>query len=539
MATSDTDASARLDKDARHVENLVLNEATTKELNVIDKALSEHDVDTAYAVLDALHSRFDPTQNFPASNHYNTLLLIFLLHLVFFLQWRNRSTRKDVELSYSKVVTRRKYHYAFLALFSHAPADIATAQHGNRTVSQHLLPTNTTTSEHSSNFPRLNERIQVTLFRFRVILWSLFNSLSSGARFSGLPLLVYTTHLLWQIRALEEYFDEKGTRFGYKRTIFVLIVLCISIQLLLTRSGMLLTSTHMSSMSPTTRLLYNRGSSSFTPVTVALLVLYGTMLPYVPLQLLPFVPWFKSCASDLGFIIPTIILSLLARASDRIGALVGAFSGFLFVMFVHGFNDVLEGSSHIKQTTESFQSLSNVQLAWCAFMCILSLSARNRGGTQSTRNGNHRSSTVTHQSIIPCIDHVGWNENGLTREEKALEDLWLRGLQEDEEQNDIPNGNDDSIDVEDGNYGAFNNADDRVGAEDGDEGEEGTFLSWDSTSLPTGNFPRGSVNLSEDAANPSNAANIADRNNSCLSRTGDDMRSKKGAGKNSVIRRFK
>jgi len=166
--------------------------------------------------------------------YYTTLGLIFFLHIIFFLQWKKQITKRDVAVTYEKIVRKKQFYKLLVALVSHPAPD------GSRRMTDDNLDndndndnnydnddhmrrrgdyaraftmvirmgnnddgntnTNTNTTSRRERWRMLQGTI-IAIFKHEI-----FYPLING-HLAGLPLLTYISHILWQCRTLEEVFD--------------------------------------------------------------------------------------------------------------------------------------------------------------------------------------------------------------------------------------------------------------------------------------------------------------------------------------------
>ena len=155
--------------------------------------------------------------------HYDyygtTLSIIFLLHLVYFHQWNARRARRDVCTSYDQLVGRKQYYRAVLAFASHPPSVAAEGEGGASEFvgdaassgDDYSAPSEGTRSSPSSSSASSSPGPRGRLLCGMIPPAAFFRAtlpLRGRGSLSGLPLLAYASHVLWQCRALEELYDS-------------------------------------------------------------------------------------------------------------------------------------------------------------------------------------------------------------------------------------------------------------------------------------------------------------------------------------------
>jgi len=172
------------------------------------------------------------------TNYGTTITLIAFLHILYFYQWNTRRSRSDVCTSYDQLVERKQFYKMVVAVASHPPVDGGERDVNNRGGMMMEGGDGASGSVGSSSgdngngnggsasrtnflgrfiincniFNRIPPLITTPLFErihpiYTRIQQRFLHPLLHG-HLSGLPLLTYCTHILWQCRALEELYDE-------------------------------------------------------------------------------------------------------------------------------------------------------------------------------------------------------------------------------------------------------------------------------------------------------------------------------------------
>jgi hypothetical protein len=185
------------------------------------------------------------------SNYYDnygtTITIILLLHVIYFYQWNKKYKRHDICTSYKQIVILKQFYTALLAIVSHPPVEedhnttnmvITSSSSSSENDDSSSTNTNTSTNQqqlllndgvtrvvavsssmvpssaYSSRGNSSTSSIRILLLllqQLQSIISTVLQVLYNGS-FSGLPLLTYATHILWQCRALEELYDEQNGR---------------------------------------------------------------------------------------------------------------------------------------------------------------------------------------------------------------------------------------------------------------------------------------------------------------------------------------
>lgn len=379
-------------------------------------------------------------------NYGTTLTVIIVLHLIYFYQWNTRRSRQHVCTSYEQLVEKKQFYRALVAIASHPPVDggerDTTAQHGmveggEINSSGASLQNARTFLELYVSF-RLCDRISdgispiiqrilpfFTLIRQRILHPLIYGSLS------GLPLLTFASHILWQCRALEELYDVHGgelilgvsgndvnvTQFSgigtaatkiqiagdaydtidkhvsssgdgytYFRVLVALALTSMLLELSLLRSILKQLERTMNFDGYTTtphQLLSQRAMCSIASLTTALLGVYDSHFPYAPPPVLPFV---HVSSSGFSLIYSVLILTILTHRIHPVTSIIsGLLSGSLWSL---GFTSFL-GTRY----------WGNIMLFSLALVIFLSLKAQ-------------PSYSMYMEMFCPCIDYVMWDREG-------------------------------------------------------------------------------------------------------------------------------
>ena len=393
-----------------------------------------------------------------------TLGLIILVHIIFLFQWKGSTPRRNVIATYEQIVWKKQFHKLLVAILSHP-----RCTHDNNgflgnsrstTMSIHRDQGSTQRSSlevdvgggayqyenenESHQYSSFHQRLQVLVFR--TVKNQLIHPLFFG-NLSGLPLLTYIAHILWQCRPLEEVYDyvldsnfpdihhgvfnvsaiidrdmiiqnsiqhisakkssngKLGYHLEYYRVLFALILcsylmeiigtyLCIQIMYLQRQSG--------SGPSSTIRNLIEsqakRNLCTLTPMCTALLVIYTAHFPHTPISILPFVniTHVFGSSSEFTFIACFLILFILSyRSYPLTGVFYGSITGLLWT------------SGLIRFVADRYWG------GWCIFTtlftCILSLKVEIM---HSERISPGISGTNKIKEFFVWLDYVCWDING-------------------------------------------------------------------------------------------------------------------------------
>jgi len=352
-----------------------------------------------------------------------TVVIIVLMHVLYLYQWNTRRSRKQVLVSYRILVQKRRYHRAWLALLSHPPRDAERSHHS--TYSQYQQ-SNSVAAGNQEDERRLHSRQQLLSNILHRV--TDYGSVVTKGHLSGLPLLLYNSHILWSCRALEGEYNHD--RLQYTRVLITIAFLAVALELYLSHKLLYRVDRTVSSVSfgsgpadeshETLRRIrqniLHRTIGTFTVVSAGLLVIFRSRFPYVPPQVLPFVKnsWFWMDPA-LSYFFCVVVLTFLSNYSHSIlsalcGTLVGSFWGLGSIDFLA---DPYWGSW---------------MLLHLLFLTLVSIK-------------------VKHSRWVPCIDFINWNpseEIRLTAGEGSNDESDSTQEEDDDDDDD----DDDDSDIE-------------------------------------------------------------------------------------------
>ena len=351
------------------------------------------------------------------NNYGTTLVVILLLHVIYFLQWNTRRSRKEVCTNYDQLVYKKQFYRVAYALLSHPPVEGGERDinFGNNN-SLPVVDTDNNGGERTRRFGRFVNVLHVLRPISQRIHQQILYPLMYGS-LSGLPALTFVCHILWQCRALEELYDEHDgvihnvtsasaevqtagstpninqgfsplNGYTYLRVLVALVFTSVLVELGLSR----LTLRKLDSIVDTDgfrtsahQLLSQRAICSIAPLSMALLRVYDSHFPYTP-AVFPFFRVSFLSSSALSLIMSTCILIILTRRIISATSIIsGVLSGSLWRFGLTSFLGT--------------RYWGNVIFFVLAFGTLLSLKA-------------HPSHSAYLALILPCLDYVSWNMKG-------------------------------------------------------------------------------------------------------------------------------
>jgi len=414
-----------------------------------------------------IHNNNANTLNTLYQNYGTTLTLLIFLHIIYLYQWNKRRSRRDVCTSYDQLVVKKQFYKAVIALASHPPVDggerdtnffISNRSNNSRGALNVVVGDGQNPSDGGAAggggpiqrrgmFQRflhcncISTRLSPTLSRIRPLYQFLYQKIIHPLVYgslSGLPLLAFASHILWQCRALEDLYDEYdgklilgvvpdsnvnvthfpgiGTHvmklsadmqnqqqqqymesasslheegYAYFRVLLALSVTSILLELSLLRSMLKRIDVYVNFDGYTTTpasLLRQRAMCSIASLCTALLDVYEAHFPYAPPPVVPFVRLELLNSSGFSMIIMIFILALLTHRIHPVTSIIsGLLSGSLWSL---GWTSFL-GTKY----------WGNVLLGSLGFGMVLSMKAQPELARYC-------------EIFIPCIDYVGWDMEG-------------------------------------------------------------------------------------------------------------------------------
>ena len=370
-----------------------------------------------------------------------TLLLIVVLHIIYVYQWNKRYSKQDVCTNYEQLVEKKQYYRAVLAVMSHPPVE--GGERGGRSNNNTTTVLGSNDSEAASTSTNNGSAATATtgISRFIPCLTFLHRFLHSARRIkqqyvdrflqplvsgslSGLPLLAFCSHILWQCRALEELYVEYGgtlvgrvldqaegidrigtvaihmktaesqlerhehDSYAYFRVLVTLALTALLLELKYVRDivrRLDRTLDYDNSRNSPQNLLKQRSMVSLCGLCGALVTVYDAQFPFVQIPLLPFVRVSFLTNSVFNKTLLIMMLFVLGHRVHPISSVIsGVVSGALWSLHITSFLG-----------TKYWGDM----LLWSlAIAILLSIKAN---------------TTYTWPSaVIPCLDYVAWNREG-------------------------------------------------------------------------------------------------------------------------------
>ena len=364
----------------------------------------------------------NPCSSFEA--YGTTLTLVIMLHLIYLYQWNRRRSRSDVCTNYDQLVNKRQYYRAVIAICSHPPVDHT----GSRSDGINIDEPSGVNAEASVESSGFRGRLR-GLFAFlrRVSRPLVYGSLS------GLPLLTYASHIIWQARALEELYDEHdgslmisvhgdvdvrqlstvgtarmltdpvarniettthGTIEGctYFRVLVVLVSVSLAMELTVLRGAFSIAQRHIDFRGTDGfhELLSQRAICSTSSLAAALVKVYSNHFSDAPLPLFPFVGLSTPAFNSVSFL---LVLWLLSRRIHPFASILsGLFSGTLWSMGI--------------TTFLSCRYWGNALFFVLGLGVLMSFKA-------------HPTMSIYVGTLVPCLDYVSWDGVGKMKDERT------------------------------------------------------------------------------------------------------------------------
>jgi len=382
------------------------------------------------------------------TSYTTTLTLIIVLHIIYFLQWNKRKSRKDISTTYNELINKKQYYKGMLAIVSHPPIDggerdaangSEDGEYNNNTSSISPIQRSRGIFQRICFFFSLRNRLYnnrlVQLLYQRILYPFIHGSLS------GLPLLTYCSHILWSCRALEELYDVHdgkillgvvmsdnngnqtstnmsqfsgiGTdaiqvqsdghilndigsthqhHFDSSPTSYLRVLVALALTTTLLELSLLKSILKRVGQSltingrTTTEILSQYAMCSIAGLTTAILGVYDSHFPYTPPPILPFVHNISALSGGFSLILSILILGMLTYRIHPITSIMsGLLSGSLWSLGVTSF----------------------LATRYWGNICILSLILAVLLSMKAQPTYQYMT-----EMIIPCISYVSWDRDG-------------------------------------------------------------------------------------------------------------------------------
>ena len=348
---------------------------------------------------------FDESAYLDPFSYFPTTIVLIVLQYCVFLYHTIWVPRKNVLATYRSIIHRKRFHKLWLAIFSHPPIQQDArplSSDGYSAWDQHhesrLFPSTTV----AMGGPDTDRWIQGGSVMQRIAT----SAMESGERqwrrltkgsLSGFPLLLYSSHILWSCRALEQWYGDKGD-WGYARCLVSLVVLAITLELCISHALVQATLRRQNQqpqedafgeIQPTLERSINpsvlqqirervekRAIGTMTSLASAILVLFHFQYSEIPLAILPFFPdRFLQRYPAITYLICLSILTVLARSNHPMGVVTGGLVGLGWEVF-------------------SLDFLADAYHGNCFILAVIFL-------TMISCKGRH-------PTTWPCIEYVYW-----------------------------------------------------------------------------------------------------------------------------------
>jgi hypothetical protein len=327
-------------------------------------------------------------------------------------------------------VEKKQFYKAVIAIASHPPVDGGERNTNNvddnidlfsEIVDNGGSESRTIVSRRYSVIRRMSA-VSQRIFAFCSLIYHRTLYPFINGSLSGLPLLTFTSHILWQCRALEELYDDYDGKiilgvnadtnlmqftklsavatevrnvedipdfeqplFDAEYTYFRVIVALAFTSILLDLTLIRLTMKRNNEFSPRHHRR-ERAICSIASLSTAILGVYNSRFPFAPPPVLPFVPVSILSASRFSFIFSILILTVLTRKIHLVTSIFsGLLSGSLWSMGLTTFLGT--------------RYWGNTVLFGLTMAILLSLKAQPLCSKYL-------------ENFAPCINYVSWNNVG-------------------------------------------------------------------------------------------------------------------------------
>ena len=266
-----------------------------------------------------------------------TSCLLLLIHAIYFTQiFLNVNCAAT---SYYETIVEKKFYRILPAILSHPPIRKDNNDRNNDSSSM-----NTYDVELGNRFDQsssMGDGNYIQNWRILKKIKLVLGQFTSG-KFSGLPLLLFITHIICYCRSLEEIYSvqskisnsEKHPHYSYIRVLLVLVTVPIALQMSICKFFTTF------SQYPRIRLIgialsITKRYCSLTALSTALLVVFTNKNPHASLSFFPAfgnIAFYVIPSSAIGFIANFLMLAFLSvRICGISDVIFGAVSGILWI----------------------------------------------------------------------------------------------------------------------------------------------------------------------------------------------------------------
>ncbi len=339
--------------------------------------------DTSSDITSALLHNLDEHGNESnLADHSTSILIIVTIHLIWGYQWFSKQTRNDIVTSYRQVVIQKRFHRALYGVLSHPSLDNISRQSQSSVVIDVGTSDDreTTSSDHETFSPYQGGPLRIAR-SIATRIKSFATSFVTNSPLMCLPLIAYISHILWQVRSLEEIYDFEYDRqhhhnvssyettlnitsvleaekilkyafihqethvsrsqtvgpFRYYRVCVTLILTSFMLEMLMTHLCLTyirhLRIPALRSSSAFDKLM-DRGICTMIPLCTSLVGIYESFFPHTSISVVPFfnTSYIGITSSAFGFVMVCVILcSLSYKVYPLLGVFYGSISGILWV----------------------------------------------------------------------------------------------------------------------------------------------------------------------------------------------------------------
>lgn len=250
-----------------------------------------------------------------------TLLVLWLLHSLYFIQRKQRRWRPLPTICYDDLVVRRRYEKVWLAALRTLRDDYRQPLSSTQPLSSSLtIPLGNNNNSLESTLP-LTIPHQLYMILDTIMHHRLYHWLQAVGAVSALQLFYYT-HLIWSCRALEAHF---GSSWRYLSSLITVAGLSVGI-----RFGLINYVVHDDDPSRSSdRLVLRKKDLSSTPMRICAPIIVAFQLTF-PRTAISVIPFFHIPHSNL--LVPWIAISMFVVVEGSIREFVeGLITTFVWV----------------------------------------------------------------------------------------------------------------------------------------------------------------------------------------------------------------
>ena len=229
------------------------------------------------------------TSDPPWQQYPTTVLFILVLHVLFLYQFNKKRRRNQVTTNYHHLVQRKRFYQLWIAALSHPPLPSSYNCNCSCASLSWLGAANPLQQHYRNRQGR----------QYLEILQNVFKSLVAACQgpFAGMVLMLYNSHILWSVRALEREANSQLGPLSYARALLALTSCSLLLELGIFHAvlrGLLRLNRQnpglQSQQAELRRKFTHQAVGTCTSLAGALIIVFNETFQRVPIAIMPILP---------------------------------------------------------------------------------------------------------------------------------------------------------------------------------------------------------------------------------------------------------